>query len=104
MLLFPLMLINSVNALYKSNFETMKKMRKDALYRVKNNDHLPWRGLLYSVSKQYQKLVNPEKEVKPNSAFIIDDTIDPKTGKKIEKVSYVHDHVAGRKGKNTLGV
>ncbi|MDF0725764.1 transposase [Cytobacillus sp. S13-E01] len=103
MLLFPLMLIDSVNALYKSNFETMKEMKKDAFYRVKNNSRLPWRNLLFSVSKQFQKLVNPEKEVNPNSAFIFDDTIDARTGKKIEKISYVHDHVAGRKGKSTLG-
>ncbi|WP_255259811.1 transposase [Lentibacillus sp. CBA3610] len=78
-------------------------MKKDAFYRVKNNERLPWRKLLFSVSKQFQKLVNPEKEVKSNSAFVFDDTIDQRTGKKIEKVSYVNDHVAGRKKKSTLG-
>jgi hypothetical protein len=74
-----------------------------AFYRVKNNERLPWRNLLLNVSKQFQRLVDPEKEVRPNSAFIFDDTIDARTGKKIEKISYVHDHVAGRKGKSTLG-
>ncbi|MEI3614913.1 transposase [Pseudogracilibacillus sp. SO30301A] len=97
------MFITSVNALYKSNYESLKEMQKDTFYRVKNNERLPWRSLLLNVSKRFQELVNPEKEVKQNSAFIFDDTIDARTGKKIENISYVHDHVAGRKGRSTLG-
>lgn len=103
MLLFPLMLINSVNALYQISFDNMKKMKKDAFYRVKNNEHLPWCSLLYLVSKQFQKLVNPKKEIKPNAAFIFDDTIDSRTGKRIEKMSWVNDHVGGRGKRSKLG-
>lgn len=60
-----------------------------------------WRNLLDHVSKQFQKLVNPNKEVADHSAFISDDTIDSRVGRKIENISYVNDHVAGRKKKTT---
>ncbi|MBE1554378.1 hypothetical protein H4683_001453 [Filibacter limicola] len=102
LLLLPLILINSVNALYKSRYQNMTSMKKDTLYRLKNNECMPWRNLLLTIAKQFQKLVNPNKEVDAKAAFILDDTIDIRTGRKIEKISYVHDHVAGRK-KSTLG-
>lgn len=102
LLLLPLMLITSVNALYKSSYQNVSEMKKDTLYRLKNNERMPWRNLLLIVAKQFQRLVNPDKEISAKSAFILDDTIDIRTGRKIEKVTHVHDHVAGRK-KSTLG-
>jgi len=53
---------------------------------------------LYGVAKRFQELVNPQKEVAANSAFIVDDTIDERVGYKIENITTVHDHVAGKKG------
>lgn len=43
MVMLPLMLIESINALYKSEFQKVTAMKKDALYRLKNNEKLPWR-------------------------------------------------------------
>lgn len=102
MLVLPLMLLKSVNALYKSEFQKVTAMKKDSDYRLKNNEKMSWRSLLFAVAKQFQKLVNPEKEIASNSAFILDDTTEAKTGRRIEQISFVHDHVAGRKG-NKLG-
>ncbi len=98
MVMIPLMLLNSVHALYRSQYEDITKMKKDTIYRFKNNEKMPWRSLLLSTSKQFQNLVNPDKEVAPNSAFIIDDTMDARVGKKIENISMVHDHVGNKKG------
>lgn len=102
MIMFPLMLLNSVYALYQSQYEHVTEMKKDAIYRLKNNEKLPWRSLLLGVAKQFQHLVNPQKEVASNSALIVDDTLDARVGKKIEHVSMVHDHVGRKKG-STLG-
>lgn len=102
MLVLPLMLLKSVNALYQSEFQKVTAMKKDSIYRLKNNEKMPWRPLLFGVAKQFQKLVNPEKEIANNSAFILDDTTEAKTGRRIEQISFIHDHVAGRKG-NKLG-
>ncbi|MCP4161104.1 MAG: transposase, partial [Deltaproteobacteria bacterium] len=98
LVLIPLMLLKTVNSLYKSQYKTITSMKKDVFYRLQNNERMPWRRLLYGVGKQFCKLVNPAKEVADNSAFIIDDTIDARVGAQIENISYVHDHVAGRKG------
>ncbi len=46
------------------------------------------------LQKKFQQLVNPDKTIAENSAFIIDDTIDARTGYKIENISIVHDYVA----------
>jgi len=98
MLMFPLMLLKSVHALYKSDFQKVTTMKKDSIYRLKNNEKMPWRALLLVMSKQFQRLVNPTNEVEDKSAFILDDTTLAKTGRRIEQVSMVFDHVAGRKG------
>jgi hypothetical protein len=110
MLMLPLMLLKSVHALYKSDFQKATTMKKDSIYRLKNNEKMPWRELLLVMAKQFQRLVNPTNEVDDKSAFILDDTTLAKTGRRIEQVSMVFDHVAGRKGsklgfKNlTLGI
>ncbi|MDI6915824.1 MAG: transposase [Desulfitobacteriaceae bacterium] len=101
-IMLPMMLLKSVNALYKSEFQKVTAMKKDSIYRLKNNEKMPWRPLLLAVAKQFQRLVNPEKQIASNSAFILDDTTEAKTGRRIERISIVHDHVAGKKG-NKLG-
>jgi hypothetical protein len=64
---------------------------------------MPWGNLPYHVVKQFQRLVNPNKEIEVHSAFISDDTIDVRVGRRIENISYVNDRVANRK-KNTIGI
>jgi hypothetical protein len=102
MIMLPLMMLGTVNAFYKSAYKHTTEMKKDVIYRLKNNENLPWRLLLLAVAKKFQKLTNKTKEMAVNSAFIIDDTTEAKTGRHIEKVSYIFDHVASRKG-NKLG-
>jgi len=97
MLILPLILLKSVHALYESEFTKLGEMKKDTIYRLKNNPQLPWRQLVLAVAKQFQKLINTEKELHDKSAFILDDTVEAKTGRRIEQISFIHDHVAGRK-------
>jgi len=59
-MVLSLMLLKSVNALYKSEFQKVTAMEKDSIYRSKNNERMPWRSLLLAVGKQFQQLVNPE--------------------------------------------
>lgn len=96
MIIFPLMLLKTVNSFYKTHYTKATEMKKDVIYRFKNNEKMPWRKLLYGVSKKFQQLTNPDSVPAPNSAFIIDDTANIKTGYKIENISFVHDHVNGK--------
>jgi hypothetical protein len=98
MIMLPLMLLNSVHALYRSQFQTVTEMKKDAIYRLKNNEKMPWRSLLLGVAKQFHRLLNPKNEGAAHSAFIVDDTTDSRVGKRIEKISMVFDHVGSNKG------
>ena len=98
MLMLPLMLLKSVHALYKSEFQKVTTMKKSCIYRLKNNEKLPWRALLLAMTKQFQRLVNPTNEVADKSSFILDDTTHAKTGRRIEQMTKVFDHVAGKKG------
>jgi hypothetical protein len=97
-MILPLMLLKSVHALYKSEFQKVTTMKKDSIYRLKNNENMPWRALLLVMAKQFQRLVNPTNEVDDKSAFILDDTTHAKTGRRIEQMTKVFDHVAGKKG------
>ena len=98
MLMLPLMLLKSVHALYQSDFQRVTTMRQSCIYRLKDNEKMPWRALLLVMAKQFQRLVNPTNVVDDKSAFILDDTTIAKTGRRIEQISMVFDHVAGRKG------
>lgn len=97
MLVLPLMLLKSVHSLYKSEYSKVAEMKRDTIYRLKNNENMPWRRLLYSVAKRFQQLVNPQKYVDPNSAFIVDDTPDMRVGYNIENISIIHNHTLGKK-------
>jgi hypothetical protein len=45
MVMLPLMVINSVHSFYKSEFQKVTAMKKDALYRLKNNEKMPWKAV-----------------------------------------------------------
>ena len=96
MIMLPLLLLNSVNSLYRSEFQKITTMKKDAIDRLKNHEKMPWRRILYGVAKRFQTLTNPEKVVADTAAFIIDETTDPRVGRHIENVSYIFDHVVGK--------
>lgn len=71
--------------------------KKQVYYDAKNNQLLDWRKLLMSLAKRFIYLVGSNKNLRSSkpTALIFDDTLLPKTGKKIERVSVVHDHVSG---------
>lgn len=94
LLMLPLFLMKTVDGLYKSQYLKLAEMQNDTLYRLQNNEKMPWRTLLSGIVKSFIKITNPKKVVADNSCFIIDDTTLQKTGKKIEGISMVYDHVA----------
>ena len=71
---------------------------KDAYYRLKNNPKINWRLFLFSVVKQTlltleQRKAITEQKISQVRAFIFDDSPLKKTGKKIEGVSKIYNHV-----------
>ena len=94
LLMLPLMALGNVHQFLKSTYGKKAKMQKDVIYRLKNNERLPWRRLLYAVAKKFKKLTNPEnKPTDKVTALIVDDTADTRVGYKMENISWVFDHV-----------
>lgn len=96
---FPFIGQSTVLKFTKSHWGKSVKYGKDAYYRLKNNPKMNWRGFLFSVIIRSLSAIKQRKEVdKPNivktiKAFIFDDTTLEKTGKYIEGISRVWNHV-----------
>jgi hypothetical protein len=71
---------------------------KDTFYRLKNDSQICWRLLLWLFASKFKNLANGNlKQVgKGLKCMVLDDTLLEKTGKRIEKVSRVFDHVTRR--------
>ncbi len=97
LLLLPLIGLQSVHKLYKSDYQKTAEMQKDTLYRFKNNENYSWRRLLYGITKTFIRLAKTyHSATSPTQvrALILDDTTDTRIGKKLENISWVFDHVA----------
>lgn len=68
--------------------------QKDAYYRFLNHERFNWRRLVYVVAV---KIINFCEDVPLSQKVLIaDDSIIPKSGEKMELVSYHFDHKVGR--------
>ena len=71
---------------------------KDTFYRLKNHSQISWRLLVWLFASQFKKLTSSKlsQPVPGPRCMVFDDTLLEKTGKRIEKVSRVFDHVTRR--------
>ena len=69
---------------------------KDTFYRLKNNPGISWRMVLWLFATKFKSLTDKSliKALGRLKCMIFDDTLIEKTGKHIEKVSRVWDHVS----------
>ena len=100
LVLLPLLGVSTIHGCYTGDLASLMKVGKDTLYRFKNNGWIPWRKLLYSVSRRFIKLSGLKSEAiddatavdeKPK-CFIFDDTDIAKSGILIEGVSKIWSH------------
>ncbi len=88
---------DSIWAFFSSKLNKLGSGQKDVFYGLKNNSDINWRALLSGIVKRFQILLSSSDETTNLiRAIIIDDTVAKKTGKHIEHIGYVHDHVSGR--------
>jgi hypothetical protein len=70
---------------------------KNPYYDLLGNEHISWRTILYLFAKRYLSLSDRVAAYSGKTrALIFDDSPIEKSGKKIEAVSKMHDHVTGR--------
>ena len=90
----PVLLVATVQGFFTSQFSRIAHCKQWAFHLFFQDSAFNWRKVLYRFNKQIEK--NEEKmEAKScyPKALILDDSTLAKTGKKIEGVSRVHDHV-----------
>lgn len=70
---------------------------KNPYYDLMGNDYICWRSILYLFAKRYfsltSQITNHSGKIR---ALIFNDTVTEKSGKKIEGIRKVHDHVTDR--------
>lgn len=98
LIMLPFIGRESIWSLFTNGLNKDDLGQKDSFYELKNNSKINWRTLLYGIAKRFQTLVSSAQDEtsKLIRALIFDDTAIGKTGKNIERVGYVHDHVSGR--------
>ena len=97
LIILPFLGFATVHSLMKAGLKTGDfKAKKDAYYQVKNNPLIDWRKLLFLHVKRFIYLINHNVNLKKDgkTAFVVDDTDIEKTGKKIELVGSVYNHVS----------
>jgi len=73
------------------------KGSKNPYYDLLGNEYIFWRSILFLFVKRYLNLAGRIRKYSGQiRALIFDDSPIEKSGKKIEGVSKVHDHVSGR--------
>ena len=105
--LLPLLSVTTINGCYTGDLAILMKVGKDTLYRFKNNSWIPWRKLLYSISRRFVKLSSKKETTaegieKRPKCLVFDDTDIAKSGVLIEGISKIwshkdHRHILGFK-------
>jgi len=95
LLILPLIGIDSIYGLTTSKDRELNKCGKDSYYRILANQKINWRAFLTQFVKQYlikDELFTPSADA--TRCLIFDDTDLSKTGKTIEGVSKIYNHVS----------
>jgi hypothetical protein len=71
---------------------------KDTYCRLKNNESIDWRKFIYSYIQRYFHLIKKYSNLQEQGTkcLIIDDSLLEKTGKRIEFIGKVFDHITKR--------
>lgn len=93
LLILPFVGISNVSLMKNKDF----KAKKDVFYRLKNNSLIDWRSILWLFVMKFINIVKAKASNNDKvKCLIIDDSFLQKTGKCIEKISKVWDHVSKR--------
>jgi predicted nucleic acid-binding Zn finger protein len=94
----PFLGMKNINNVMNSPFSGYVKAKKDTFYRLKNSHKIYWRMVLWLFAMKFIKLTTTQGTADEGfpKCLIFDDSTLEKTGKSIEKISRVWDHVSQR--------
>jgi hypothetical protein len=88
----------SIFSAYRDRFHGLLDYGKNSFYRMMLRPSMDWRRLLIGMSCRFEAILRKNGAEHHDSprCYILDDTTLEKTGRAIEKVGRVFDHVSGR--------
>jgi hypothetical protein len=89
----PFFKSSSVQSFFSSQFQKMIKCGKTPFYRFLQDSFFNWRKSFYQLSKEIETKCSSNEKTDHPTALIIDDSTLSKTGRRIEGVTKVFDHV-----------
>lgn len=93
----PFANIQNIHSLYNNKLAPETDGQKDTYYRLLSNQKINWRTILLLFVKRYLKLDSKFSPCQDQTkCLIFDDTDISKTGKTIEGISKIHNHVSHR--------
>ena len=92
----PFMGQQTIHGLLNSPLKSHVQLKKDVFYRLINKASIDWRAILWMFVFKFVKAVKQTNKTDSPKCLIIDDSVLAKSGKFIEKISRVWDHVSGR--------
>ena len=81
---------------YRSGLNVISEFQKDVFYRLMNNSFVDWRKLVLNFARKFIKLTVSTPDSDEIKCFILDDSGIEKTGKTIEFIGKIFDHVFNR--------
>jgi hypothetical protein len=85
--------VDSIGMFARESLKTFSSAEKDALYAALNQEDWNWRSLHREVARQ---AIRGTKTSNRHNAFVLDDSIQVRHGKKMPGVSSHFDHTSGR--------
>ena len=92
--------VSTVHSMFGKYVDRQIDAGKDVFYRLKNNPGICWRLILWLFANKFVNIVRKKSSYKEteglNKCLVFDDSVLHKTGRFIENVSRVWDHVSNR--------
>jgi len=93
LMLWTWLKVDSIGMFARESLKAFSFAQKDALYGLMNREDLNWRRLHYQLAMQAVRSIKAKRE---SSAFVLDDSIKMRSGKRMPGVSSHFDHTSGR--------
>lgn len=96
----PFQGISTVHSMFGKYVDRQVTAGKDVFYRMKNNPNICWRLILWLFANKFVDIVKKKSSLAQSEGqckcLVFDDTVLHKTGRFIENVSRVWDHVSNK--------
>jgi hypothetical protein len=94
--LMPLLHLRSIYAFFDNGLSTLLKGGKDVVYDFMQNQSINWSLVTLKLALAFFNLRKWDRTTQGPSAFVVDDTLDRRRGRKVEATSLHWDHNLGK--------